>query len=128
MFQYSICDMHFWIMKYKLILGISCIIFKVFSDKLFFLNSARHQIPLFANKKKELVRIELTFSQEVLIIVRVNEYEAVSVNFLSVFAPHPFLAGEVTHVYHSFNDFNVYGNLTDVDFALSCMDVKSNLN
>ena len=62
-FQYSTCDMHFSIVKSELILGISV-----------FLSSARHQIPyaLFANKKKDLVRIELTFLQEVSIIVRVN--------------------------------------------------------
>ena len=72
MFQYSICDMHFSIMKSDLILGISDKILKVFSAKLFFLNSARSQIPLFANRKKNLVRIELTFLQEVSFIVRVN--------------------------------------------------------
>ena len=33
--------------------------------KLFFLNSARRQIPLFANKKKDLVRIELTFDRKI---------------------------------------------------------------
>ena len=35
--------------------------FFVFSDKLFFPNSVRRQIPLIANKKKDLVRIELMF-------------------------------------------------------------------
>ena len=35
----------------------------MFSDQLFFLNSARRQIQLFANKKKDLVRIELMFLQ-----------------------------------------------------------------
>ena len=60
-FQYSICDMHFGIMKSELILGISVGILKVFSVKLFFLNSARRQTPFFANKKKDLVRLELTF-------------------------------------------------------------------
>ena len=68
MFQYSICDLHFGIMKSELILGISVGILLVFSDKLFFLNSARRQIPLFVNTKKNLVRIELTL-QEVSIIV-----------------------------------------------------------
>ena len=57
-FQYFICEMHFSIMKSELILGISI---GSFSDKLFFLNSARRQIPLFANNKKDLVRIELAF-------------------------------------------------------------------
>ena len=61
MFQYSICDMHFGIMKSKLILGISVGNLKIFSDELFFLNSARRQTPLFVNKIKDLVRIELTF-------------------------------------------------------------------
>ena len=59
------------IVKSELILGISVGIFKVFSNKLFFLNSAKRQIPLFANKN-DLVRIELPFLQEVSIIVRVN--------------------------------------------------------
>ena len=54
-----------------LILEISGEIIEVYSD-IFFLNSARRQIPLFANKKKDLVRIELTFLQEVSIIVRVK--------------------------------------------------------
>ena len=58
-----------------------------FSDKLFFLNSARRQIPLFAIKK-DLVRIELTFLQEVLI--NVSEYDAALVNFLSIFDPRHF--------------------------------------
>ena len=52
--------------------GDFCRIFLSFIDKLFFPNKARRQIPLFANKKKDLVRIELTFSQEVSIIVTVN--------------------------------------------------------
>ena len=43
-----------------------------FSNKLFFLNLARSQIRLLANKKKDLVRIELTFLQEVSIIVGAN--------------------------------------------------------
>ena len=60
--------MHFSIMKSELILGISDGILEVFSDKVFFLNSARRQIPLFTSKKKDLVR----FLQEVSIIVRVN--------------------------------------------------------
>ena len=42
-------------------MGIFVGILKVFSDKLFFLNLARRLILLFANKKKDLVRIELTF-------------------------------------------------------------------
>ena len=70
--QYSICHMHFGILKSELILGISVGIHSVLSDKLLFLNSARSQIPLFANKKKDLVRIEITFSQKVSTIVRVN--------------------------------------------------------
>ena len=49
MFQYSICDMHFGIMKSELIRGISVGILQVFSNKLFFLKSARSQIPFFAN-------------------------------------------------------------------------------
>ena len=53
-------------------MGIFVRILKVFSDKLFFLHLARRLILLFANKKKDLVRIELTFLQEVSIIVRVN--------------------------------------------------------
>ena len=61
MVQYSICYMHFGIMTSELILGISVEIRSVFSVKLIVLNSARRQIPLFANKKKDLVRIELTF-------------------------------------------------------------------
>ena len=61
MFQYSIYDMHFGIMESELILGIPDEIIEVFSDKFFFYNSAMRQIPLFANKKKDLVRIELTF-------------------------------------------------------------------
>ena len=60
------------IMKSELFFRIFVAILLVFSDKLFFLNSARHQILLFATKKKDLVRIELTFLQEVSIIVRVN--------------------------------------------------------
>ena len=63
MFQYSICDMHFGIIKSELIMGISVGILEIFSDKLLFLNSARHQIPLFANRKKHLVRIELTYGK-----------------------------------------------------------------
>ena len=70
MFQYSICDMHFGIIKFELIWGIFVEILLAFSDKLLFLNSI--QSPLFANKKKGLVRIELMFLQEVSIIVRVN--------------------------------------------------------
>ena len=55
-FQYSIYDMHLGIMKSaELILGNSVEILKVYSDKLIFLNSARCQIPLFANKKKDEV-------------------------------------------------------------------------
>ena len=54
-FQYLICDLHFGIMKSELILEISVGILSVFSDKLFFLNSARRQIQLFANKKKDSV-------------------------------------------------------------------------
>ena len=58
MFQYSICYMHFSIMKSELIFGISVGILEVFRDKaIFFLNSARRQIPLFAKKKKDLVRL-----------------------------------------------------------------------
>ena len=57
MFQYSICDMHFGIMKSELIWGISVGIRLVYKDKLFFLNSTRRQIPLFANKRQDLVRI-----------------------------------------------------------------------
>ena len=72
MFQYSICDMHFGIMKSELIWGISVGILQVFSVKLFFLNLARRQISLFANVKNDLVRIELTFLLEDSIIVRVN--------------------------------------------------------
>ena len=53
MFKYLICDMHFCIMKSELILRISIGIFKVFSNKLFFFNSARRKITLFANKKKD---------------------------------------------------------------------------
>ena len=71
MFEYSICDMHFGIMKSELILGISAGILLVFSDKLSYLNLARRQIQLLANKMKDLVRMELTFLQEVSIIVRV---------------------------------------------------------
>ena len=41
MFQRSICDMHYDIMKSEVIWGISVGILEVFSDKLFFLNSAR---------------------------------------------------------------------------------------
>ena len=70
MFQYSICDWHFGIMKSELILGISVGILKFFSDKLFFLNSARRQTSLFVNK--DLIRIELSFLKEVSIIVRVG--------------------------------------------------------
>ena len=51
MFQYSICDMHFRIMKSELIMGISVGILEVFSDKLLFLNSARHQIPCLPIKR-----------------------------------------------------------------------------
>ena len=72
MIQYSICDMHFGILKSELNLGISVGILQVFSDKLFFLNLTRRQFPMFANKKKDLFRIELMFLQEVSIIVRVN--------------------------------------------------------
>ena len=60
MVQYSICYMHFGIKTSELILGISVRTF-IFSIELFFLNSARRQIPLFANKKKDLVRMELNF-------------------------------------------------------------------
>ena len=51
-FQYSICDMHFGIMKSELILGISVGIGS-FSDKSFFLDLAKRQISLSANKKKD---------------------------------------------------------------------------
>ena len=71
MFEYSICDMHFGIMKSELIWGISAGILLVFSDKLFYLNLARRQIQSLANKIKDLVRMELTFLQKVSIIVRV---------------------------------------------------------
>ena len=57
MFQQSICDMHFGIMESELIWGISVGILYVLSDKLFFLNSARRQIPFFANKKKVLTEL-----------------------------------------------------------------------
>ena len=43
--------------------------------------------------------------------------------FLSFFAPGLFKEAEVKLVYHSFNDFHDFGNLRDIDFALSCMDV-----
>ena len=69
---FDVCDRHYDIMKSELIWGISVGILLVFSNKLFFLNSARRQIPLFANKKKDLGRIEQTFLQEVSIIFRVN--------------------------------------------------------
>ena len=46
-----------------------------------------------------------------------------SVNFVYIFAPHHFKAGEVTHVYYSFNDFYVFDNIRLNDFASSCMDV-----
>ena len=75
------------IMKSESILGISVGILQVFSDKLFFLISARRQIPLFAIKK-DLVRIELTFYQEV--SINVSEYEVASMNFLSIFDPRHF--------------------------------------
>ena len=68
MFRYSIiCDMHFDIMKSELILGISVRFFKFLA-----INYSSSMIPLFANKKKDLFRIKLTFLQEVSIIVRVN--------------------------------------------------------
>ena len=51
MSQCSICDMYFGIMKSELIWEISVGILYVLSDKLFFLNSARHQIRLFVKKK-----------------------------------------------------------------------------
>ena len=57
MFQYSICDIHFGIMKSELNVGISVGILQIFSDKLFFLNSTRRQILMFANKKKDLVKL-----------------------------------------------------------------------
>ena len=57
----SICNIHFGIIKSEVILGISVRIFYIFSDKLSFLTSVRRLIPLFANKKKNLIRIELTF-------------------------------------------------------------------
>ena len=53
MFQYLMCDMYFGIMKSELILRISVRIFEVFSDKVFFFNSAKRQILLLANKKKD---------------------------------------------------------------------------
>ena len=55
MFQYSICDMHFSIMNSELILGFCK--FLAINDS----SPARGQIRLFANKKKDLVLIELTF-------------------------------------------------------------------
>ena len=74
-------------MKYELILGNSIGILLVFRDKLFFLDSAC-QIPLFAKKKKDLVRIELTFLQELSVIVRVNM--KLRRQFLSIFVPRHF--------------------------------------
>ena len=85
MFQYSICDVHLS----ELIWGISVGILLVFRNKLFFLNSARRQISLVANTKKDLVRIELTFLQEVSIIVSVN-MEPRRYFFYPFFAPRHF--------------------------------------
>ena len=44
-------------------------------------------------------------------------------NFFIHFCSLPFLSSRLTHVNHSFNDFHVFGNLRNFDFALSCMDV-----
>ena len=84
MFQYSICDMHFGITKSDLILGISVRIFYVFSNRYSSSISARRQILLFANKKMDLVRIEIVFNRKFSTIVRVNIKRAS--RFLSIFA------------------------------------------
>ena len=48
-------------MKAVLISGISIGSPKMFSDRLFFLNSSKRHIRLFINKKKRLVRFKLAF-------------------------------------------------------------------
>ena len=85
MSQFSICNKHFGIMKSELILGTSVGILTVLNDKIFFLSSARRQIPLFAISQNSDNAL-----QEVSIIVRVSECEAASVIFLSIFAPRHF--------------------------------------
>ena len=109
--------------------------FKFFSDKSFFLGSARRQIPLFANQKKDLVRIELTFLQEVSIIVRVN-MKPRRIFFIH-FCSSSFLSSRSNICLSFFRWFPrfffvffccfflgfFFCNLHDIDFALSCMDV-----
>ena len=81
MFQYSIYDMHFGIIKSALIWAISVVILSVFRDKLFLIISARRQIRSLANKNKDLVRIELTNVFTGSFHYCQSEYEAASVNF-----------------------------------------------
>ena len=86
---FDVCDRHYDIIKSELILGISVRILLVFSNKLFFLNSARRQIPLFANKK-DLGRIEQTFFTGSFNYFQ-SEYEAAWVFFFP-FCSSPFLS------------------------------------
>ena len=51
-----------------------------------------------------------------------TEYEAASVNFFIHFCSSPFLSSR-SNTCLLFNKFHVFGNLHDIDFALSCMDI-----
>ena len=66
------------------------------SDKLFFLNSARCQILLFANKKKDLVRIELTFYRMFQLLSE-SIWSCIGI-FLSIFAPRHFFGPSINEL------------------------------
>ena len=90
MFHYSICVMHFSIMKSELIWGDFCRNSLFFSDKLIILNSVRRQTSLLANKK-DIVRFELTLLHEVSVNARVNMKPHISIIF-NLFCSSPFLS------------------------------------
>ena len=48
--------------------------------------------------------------------------------FLSIYAPYHFWPAEITHVRNSSKHFHVFGNLHDIDFALSCMEINAKIS
>ena len=78
MCQYSICDMHFGILKDEMISEISVGTLQIFRDRIFTFNSAKRQVSLFTNKKMDLNRIEIVISGSCKYCG--SEHEAVYVN------------------------------------------------
>ena len=102
-------DMHFGIMKSKLILGIYVGIFKFLAinySSLIRLGVRSRCLPIKRRIKSELSVFTGSFSYFH------SEYEAASVEFLSIFAPRHFYINTCNHF---FNDIRDFGYLRDID-------------